>query len=532
MRDTLRSRRLFVGLLLIAVLALGACPQGIREAADAGERDAGDEVDGGEPDAGGRADAGDHEDAGEPEPDAGARCPEVSCTGFTWCEPVSGSCLPGCGNSSQCTGGTCETDHACRCSDGFHLCEGRCADSSSPLTCGERCEPCPAPGGMTATCIEGECAAGCAFPAYPTPSGCSSGLWPGPGVESTCAAVGEGGVRCWGANTYGGLGIGTHGAEAGSPSPVALDELVGPFARVEAGWDGHACALSTSGQVWCWGANPFGEVGDGTRIDKYEPVQVDLSGVVGLDAGVFHTCAVTAAGGVVCWGKNDFGQLGDGRSITPSYVPSTALPPGSGAILVSCGERNCCALKETGGLVCWGTNQSGQLGDGGWNQSDVPVDVPSLTAGVRHVAFGQLHVCAVLEAGGAKCWGYDNECGRLGTGSTSSKRVPTDVLGLPGPAFSVAAGYDFTCALLESGAVYCWGCNDYGQLGNGTTEASGAPLVVTGLDAGVVHLAAGHSHACAVTADGRLLCWGANDTWQMADESGQNALVPVEVQGL
>ncbi|MGI5863165.1 MAG: hypothetical protein ACOX6T_14040 [Myxococcales bacterium] len=285
MGDTLRGRCLGIGLGLIAVLVLGACPQRIRETSDAGivtdagepdVEDGGDEVDGGERDAGGGEDAGSRagegEDAGEPEPDPGARCTEVPCTGFTWCEPASGACLPGCGNSSDCNGGTCEPDHTCRCPESHHLCDGRCADSASPLTCGGRCEPCPAPEGMSATCVEGECGAVCAFPSYLTPSGCRSGLWPGPGGDTTCVAVGEGGVRCWGANRVGGLGIGTHGSNAGSPSPVTVNNLTGSIVRVEVGYDSHACALSLTGEVWCWGDNLFGGVGDDSNTDRYEPV--------------------------------------------------------------------------------------------------------------------------------------------------------------------------------------------------------------------------------------------------------------------
>ncbi|MGI5863164.1 MAG: RCC1 domain-containing protein [Myxococcales bacterium] len=183
--------------------------------------------------------------------------------------------------------------------------------------------------------------------------------------------------------------------------------------------------------------------------------------------------------------------------------------------------------------MCWGTNAAGQLGNNSYTASYVPIDVPSLTSGVRQVAFGELHVCAVLETGGVKCWGFDNQCGFLGNGSTNVKRVPTDVEGLPGPVFSVVGGAQFTCALLESGAVYCWGCNNFGQLGNNTTQDSGTPQQVSGLDAGVVHLSAGYAHACAVTSDGRLLCWGYNEFWQVGDaDNAQNALVPVEVQGL
>jgi alpha-tubulin suppressor-like RCC1 family protein len=161
----------------------------------------------------------------------------------------------------------------------------------------------------------------------------------------------------------------------------------------------------------------------------------------------------------------------------------------------------------------------------------VPVKVQGITSGATAVASGYDHTCAVVN-GGVLCWGYNNY-GQLGNNSTAQSSVPVQVQGLTAGATAITAGSNHTCAVLN-GSAYCWGWNSYingigGMLGNGTTIDSSVPVQVTGLTSGVQAIATGYSHACAVVNGRAVWCWGANDFFQLGNNSTANSLVPVLV---
>jgi alpha-tubulin suppressor-like RCC1 family protein len=276
-----------------------------------------------------------------------------------------------------------------------------------------------------------------------------------------------------------------------------------------------------------------------------------------ISAGFRHTCALTSAGGVKCWGENSFGELGDGTSSGPQkcYVPTSfygesfqcATTPvdvsglTSGAMAVSAGGGDACALTSAGGVKCWGANAGGQLGDGtstgpekcteffGHNYacSTTPVDVSGLTSGVMAISAGREYTCALTSAGGVKCWG-GNEYGQLGDGTTAEKTTPVDVRGLTSGVTQISAGGSHTCALTSAGGVECWGANAGGELGDGTSigpekcgyyeeACSSTPVDVSGLTSGVTQIGAGVGDACALTSSGGVKCWGENGSGQLGD---------------
>ncbi|KVP96587.1 hypothetical protein WJ97_11930 [Burkholderia ubonensis] len=295
---------------------------------------------------------------------------------------------------------------------------------------------------------------------------------------------------------------------------VALEVL-----QLSAG-DDHTCAVTHAGGVKCWGLDDLGQLGnDAALLSKSTPVDVLglTSGVASVSAGGQHTCAVTTAGAVRCWGRGSYGQLGNGATAnSPTPVAVQGLT--SGVAMVSTGWAHTCAVTTAGGAKCWGRDNYGQLGDSVnlANQS-VPVDVLGLTAGVTNVATGYNHTCAVTTAGGVKCWGQ-NDVGQLGINSYTNKPTPADVVGLSSAVKSVDAGYVHTCAVTTAGGVKCWGDDAVGQLGNGLPLAESlVPVDVTGLTSGVVSVAAGDSHNCALTAGGRVKCWGSNDMSQLGN---------------
>ena len=343
---------------------------------------------------------------------------------------------------------------------------------------------------------------------------------------------------CWGANGNGQLGDGT--SVKRRTSPVNVAGLAEGVVAVSAG-ELHTCALTVSGGVKCWGENGNGQLGDGTTTDRSTPVDaVGLTeGVVAISTGTIHTCALTASGGVKCWGRMLLGALsvqeralgtGMARDIkTAEFVDGLT----TGVIAVSSGTLHTCALTASGGAKCWGYNREGQLGDGTKTDSGTPVEVSGLSEGVLSISAGWKHTCVVMSDAAVKCWGWNNG-GQIGDGTVTDRTTPTAVEGLVEGARAVSTGRMHTCALAASGAVKCWGFNGVGQLGNGKTLPSSAPVHVDSLSGGVTSISTGLSHNCAATSEGGLKCWGIGSSGQLGDGSPdtQHRPVPGDVAGL
>jgi cysteine-rich repeat protein len=359
------------------------------------------------------------------------------------------------------------------------------------------------------------------------------------GYYYTCALTTGGGVKCWGDNSVGQLGDGTN---TDRNTPVDVTGLASGVTKVSAG-GGHACVVTSGGGVKCWGDNTYGELGDRTTVQRTSPVDVVSlsSGVADLDAGGYayysstgtnggHTCALLAAGSLECWGRNDSGQLGDATTITRTApVDVTGLAVGMSD--VSVGGNHACALTTGGGVKCQGWNEYGQLGDGSVLIPSAAVDVTGLASGVASISIGMNHSCAVTTAGGAQCWGYNNY-GQIGNGTTTNRTAPTDVFGLTTGVLQVSAGGSHTCAVTTTGGAKCWGYNVNGQLGDGTTMNRITARDVVGLTSGVVAVEAGASHTCALLDTGGVKCWGNNSNYQLGDGTNTNASSPVDVSGL
>lgn len=314
-----------------------------------------------------------------------------------------------------------------------------------------------------------------------------------------------GDIECWGINTVGQLGTTVQetcnffdpstedftGTEVPcSTVPVPIDDPTTgatAFDEVSVGVR-HTCAAGADDFAYCWGANAGGEVGDGTNMNRTTPVRVqvepdplidastvDLADVASVTAGEIHSCALTNTGDAYCWGSNSNGQLGIGDGTITGSNTAVLVAGGHTFASLEAGNQHTCGITTAGELFCWGDNGFDQLGDGTTTDRTSPTLIS--TGPFDLVAPGGFHTCA-LASGDISCWGA-NFSGQLGTGDISPRSTPTPIVS---PSVSwqfVAAGESHTCAVTVGDEVYCWGNNEDGQLGDGTTDSRDEPTLVT-----------------------------------------------------
>ena len=364
------------------------------------------------------------------------------------------------------------------------------------------------------------------------------------GGAHTCALTVNGAAHCWGRGEAGQLGI---------PPPATICIGIGfrcsmipvpvqggiSFARLTGG-GAHTCGLTSDGTAYCWGQNANGQLGDGTFNPKNTPVRVSTSlRFTMINAGEEHTCALTGDGAALCWGRNDGGQLGDGTTVARSTPTPVAMnlafqvidAGGYGGPVNNPFPSFTCALTTAGDAYCWGENEFGNLGRG---TAGLPQPLPAPVVG--GLKFGSLtvglddHACAVTLGGQAYCWGA-NFGGALGDGTSTEKHFPVPVSG--GLTFVQLAAGGFgghTCGRTGGGVAYCWGDNEVGQVGDGTTVFRLTPTAVTG-GLTFTTVDAGYRHTCGIASNSVVYCWGSNGAGQLGNNSTSASSVPDRVLG-
>lgn len=375
------------------------------------------------------------------------------------------------------------------------------------------------------------------------------------GVSFSCTSDLSNAVWCWGLNHKGQLGNRSFVARRGAVQVYRSDNTLLSSVHVQAG-NAFACAIvGSTKQVWCWGDNSSGQLGDGTTTNRNKAVQVkkmigntSLTNVTNLAVGTSHACAVTSAGAVFCWGSNSSGQLGD--STTTAANKAVQVRNGSGTLanarMVSAGENMSCAVVESNRYVkCWGHNRYGQLGNGTNTNSLRPVSVydagTGLVNGVKMISSGNQHTCVVDANNDVSCWGY-NAYGQIGDGTTTHRSLAQPAqfaVGgvVTGTATIIDAGFDSSCAAVRflsstTWQMFCWGRNDSGQLSDTSTtnRTSAVPLhTISGTSQSISFAAPGYNHICVSEAT-LTYCAGTNEYGQIGNRATLSTLGAIRVR--
>ncbi|NBT26149.1 MAG: RCC1 repeat-containing protein [Actinobacteria bacterium] len=383
------------------------------------------------------------------------------------------------------------------------------------------------------------------------------------GGDHACGLNTTGVAYCWGRNDKGQLGDGTT-INRSTPTTVNISAVpvVVPTPSVEkaafsslAAGGYHTCGLTSAGAAYCWGANSSGELGDGTTTNRASPVAVTGGKTfASIVAGTRHTCGLTSAGAAYCWGYNAYGQIGDGTagggdaqgngSHTADRLSPVAVSGGKTFTSLAAGGSNTCGLTSAGVAYCWGNNYFGQIGDGttGTALGDDSANrlAPTAVSGnliFSGLAMGVFHTCGRTTVGKAYCWGQ-NSGGQIGDGTIGTNRLSPVAVSGNQSFSSLVVGYKDTCGVTAPGGAFCWGENNFGQIGDGTgglgysdhSSDRSSPVGVSGSQT-FARLAAGESYACGVTTGSAAYCWGGNAFGQIGDGSMTGRVTPAAVAG-
>ncbi len=486
-------------------------------------------------DAGGTSDAT-FDDSGSSSGGDGASGSLTACLGGAASGPVPTACAP----LVQCVESHCTTDLTTCFGPGyasgnvtgecqsFETCatQSGCTAAAGVSCAGQTTSACQQCVQGLAACAETSCAS-----QFQACQGLLSGL-----VDAGSGSS-SGGMDSGGGSDTGAPGDSGSAGEGGDGGGPALLEGVTSITQ----GSGHTCALLAGGGIDCWGYNVYAQLGNGGTANALVPTPAtDFTTAPAVAAGQLHTCAVLSGGTVACAGFNVEDGL-DGGSGGYDDGGLAFVPGLTNVTAVATNNYNSCALITGGTVQCWGAGvgNHGQLGNGTTSEmSSTPVPVTGLT-GVMALTAGQNHFCALVTGGTVQCWGF-NGSGALGNGasgvsgcSCSDVPVTTMVTGVT----AIAAGFNFTCALLSGGTVDCWGDDTYNELGTaGTTTCPGfpasqpcspLPTAVPGIT-GATAISAGQNYACALLAGGTVECWG-TVTFSTA---GGLKLLPTVIPGL
>ena len=325
----------------------------------------------------------------------------------------------------------------------------------------------------------------------------------------------------------------------------------------------HSSLIDSTGDLWMWGDNGNGKLGDGSDQDRPIPINIsdqendpfDEAQITQVVVGDQHSAAIDENGDLWMWGDNKYGQLGNGTNGPPSYTPINISqqinnPLGETRIeQVSLGHLHSAAIDEDGNLWMWGWNSRSQLGDGSTTNSSTPINISILDdeneiygQTITQVALGYDYSGAIDSTGDLWMWG-DNGNGQLGDGTNEKSSTPINITDKHGSSLAaktidqVVLGEYHSAAIDEDGDLWVWGANEYGQLGNGSTTSSSTPINISddqNLDQfegkTIEQVALGRYHSAAIDEDDNLWMWGRNNNGQLTNEiEGTHSSTPINI---
>lgn len=292
------------------------------------------------------------------------------------------------------------------------------------------------------------------------------------------------------------------------------------------GFEDHYVALTNTGNVYTWGDDFFGQLGNGDNSSTQITTPIHLSDlddkdIVDIASGYAFTLCLTKHGSIFSWGYNGDGQLGNEKPES-SDSPERIFVYGDGQFVdIAAGRFHSVALTYTGKVYAWGNNKRGQLGNGEISVKEIsPVEVSGLPENIIAIEAARDRTYALTSDGVLYAWG-ENDYGQLGDGSTQERHSPVKVIGIEGKVIAVSAGALHTIILTDENKMYAWGMNEGGQLGIGTTIDSSTPKQVNGLDKVMIDsIVAGDTFSLALTSKGALYAWGYNGRGELGDGNG------------
>jgi alpha-tubulin suppressor-like RCC1 family protein len=369
------------------------------------------------------------------------------------------------------------------------------------------------------------------------------------GAEHTCALRDTSEISCWGSDAFGQVGNGDLVGEVTDQQYQTPANTPLPSSRTGkaiAAGGRNSCVLLDDNRISCWGDDTSGQIGDGpvnNNLSEPDTVVTTPETVVSLAVNLDYSCGLFATGNVQCWGSDDDGQLGNGGAdVTPgggdvdtaTNAPALEFPAARTASAVTTGSTHACAILDNAQISCWGSNGDGEVGNG---SGAAVITAPSATLALpggqsaEGVSAGRNHTCAVLSSGGVTCWGSDSN-GQLGNGApTADVTQPPSAIALPAGAVAVATSANHTCAVLTTNALYCWGDDDSGQIGTAGANADAATPV--SVLSNVEAVALGDNHTCALLTNGSVTCWGSDSKGQLGNGAAGNTDAPgASISGL
>ena len=298
----------------------------------------------------------------------------------------------------------------------------------------------------------------------------------------------------------------------------------------------HTCTIDSTDAFKCWGKNASGQLGDSTTTNRNTPTTISLgsdsSSATMIALGYEHSCAIDSLNNLKCWGENDKGQIGDGSNTQRNEPKIISLGLGSVyATEMALGYHHSCIIDSERRVSCWGSNDYGQLGDGTTDDVSTPkrITLGPNTSSAKEIAAGAYFSCVIDRLDKLYCWGRNNK-GQLGDGTTTQRKTPVLIslgTGNVSPT-AIALGGSHTCAINNLDQLLCWGWNGYGQLGDGTRTDRVIPTLIS-LGSGSIfatNVALGRYHTCALDNSETLLCWGHNNRGQVGDGTKNDILTP------